>query len=391
MARRKSSKRSIRIPYRIHATMEPINATALYTSDHCQVWCSTQNAEGAMAAAAKASGLPLAQCDVIKTYLGGGFGRKGESDYVYQAVAIAKQVPGVPIKLLWSREEDTTHDTYHPVTQCRMRGALDADNKLVGLHMRVSGQSILASLLPGLLQNGKDPLTFQSLNPGGPEGIFGYEVPNLLIDHAMRNPPVTAGFWRGVNSNHNALYVESFMDELAHAAGEDPLAFRLKYLKPKHAAVLKAAAAKAGWGTPAPQGVYRGLAQIMANASYVAACAEVSVDNGRVKILRLVGATNSRSCRQSRADRAPSRRLFCLWAVVPALRRMHGARRADRADQFRYLAGDADRRNAEGRGRRHAGRRILGRRRRTEYLGRRARGAECHLRRDRQAHPHYST
>jgi isoquinoline 1-oxidoreductase beta subunit len=280
-------------PYRIHATMEPINATALYTSDHCRVWCSTQNAEGAMAAAAKASGLPLAQCDVIKTFLGGGFGRKGESDYVYQAVAIAKQVPGVPIKLLWSREEDTTHDTYHPITQCRMRGALDADNKLVGLHMRVSGQSILASLLPSLLQNGKDPLTFQSLNPGGPEGIFGYEVPNLLIDHAMRNPPVTAGFWRGVNSNHNALYVESFMDELAHAVGEDPLAFRLKYLKPKHAAVLKAAAEKAGWGTPAPQGVYRGLAQIMANASYVAACAEVSVDNGSVKVHRLVGATNS--------------------------------------------------------------------------------------------------
>jgi isoquinoline 1-oxidoreductase beta subunit len=280
-------------PYRIHAAMEPINATALYAPDHCQVWCSTQNAEGAMAAAAKASGLPLAQCDVTKTFLGGGFGRKGESDYVYQAVAIAKQVPGVPIKLLWSREEDTTHDTYHPITQCRMRGALDADNKLIGLHMRVSGQSILASLLPGLLQNGKDPLTFQSLNPGGPEGIFGYAVPNLLIDHAMRNPPVTAGFWRGVNSNHNALYVESFMDELAHAAGEDPLAFRLKYLKPKHAAVLKAAAEKAGWVTPAPQGVYRGLAQIMANASYVAACAEVSVDNGHVKILRLVGATNS--------------------------------------------------------------------------------------------------
>jgi isoquinoline 1-oxidoreductase subunit beta len=280
-------------PYRIHAAMEPINATALYTPDHCQVWCSTQNAEGAMAAAAKASGLPLAQCDVTKTFLGGGFGRKGESDYVFQAVAIAKQVSGVPIKLLWSREEDTTHDTYHPITQCRMRGALDADNKLVGLHMRVSGQSILASLLPGLLQNGKDPLTFQSLNPGGPEGIFGYAVPNLLIDHAMRNPPVTAGFWRGVNSNHNALYVESFMDELAHAAGEDPLAFRLKYLKPKHAAVLKAAAEKAGWGTPAQKGVYRGLAQIMANASYVAACAEVSVDNGRVKILRLVGATNS--------------------------------------------------------------------------------------------------
>ena len=173
-----------------------------------------------------------------------------------------------------------------------MRGAFDAGNKLIGLHMRISGQSILASLMPARLQNSKDPLVFQSLNAGGSEGAFGYDVPNLLIDHAMRNPPVPAGFWRGVNSNHNALYLESFMDELAHATGEDPLAFRLKYLKPKHAAVLQAAAQKAGYGTPAPQGVYRGVAQIMANASYVAACAEVSVNNGRVKVHRLVGATN---------------------------------------------------------------------------------------------------
>ena len=279
-------------PYRIHACMEPINATALHTSDRCQVWCSTQNGEGALAAAAKASGLPPAQCDVYKTYVGGGFGRRGSSDYVAQAVEVAKQLPGTPIKVLWSREEDSTHDEYHPITMCRMRGALDAGNKLIGLQMRISGQSILAYQAPSHMQNGKDPLTFQTLNPGGAEGVFGYGVPNLLIDHAMRNPPIPAGFWRAVNSNQNAFYVESFMDELAHAAGQDPLAFRLNYLKPKHAAVLKAAAAKAGYGTPAPQAVYRGLAQIMANASYAAACAEVSVDNGRVKVRRMVGAIN---------------------------------------------------------------------------------------------------
>jgi len=279
-------------PYRIHACMEPINATALYTSDRCQVWCSTQNGEGALAAAAKASGLPPAQCDVYKTYAGGGFGRRGSSDYVGRAVALAKQVPGVPIKLLWSREEDITHDEYHPITMCRMRGALDAGNRLIGLQMRISGQSILTYQLPSRLQNGKDPLTFQSLNPGGAEGVFGYNVPNLLIDHAMRNPPIPAGFWRAVNSNHNAVYVECFMDELAYAAGEEPLAFRLNYLKPKHAAVLKAAAERIGWNTPAPQGIYRGLAQIMANGSYVAACAEISVDKGRVKVHRMVGATN---------------------------------------------------------------------------------------------------
>ncbi len=280
-------------PYQSHAAMEPINATALYTSDRCNVWCSTQNGESALAAVAEASGLPVAQCDVYKTFLGGGFGRRGQTDYVRQAVAIAKEMPGTPIKLVWSREEDTTHDVYHPVTQCKMTGALDEKNNLVGLHMRISGQSILAYQLPSRMENGKDPLVFtQGLAPKGPEGEFGYNIPNLLIDHSMRNPPIPPGFWRGVNLNHNAIYVESFMDELAHAAGEDPLAFRLKYLKPKHAAVLKAVADKAGYGKPAPAGVHRGVAQIMGFGSYVAACAEVSVDNGHVKVHRIVGGTN---------------------------------------------------------------------------------------------------
>ena len=280
-------------PYRIHATMEPMNATALYTSDRCEVWAPTQMAEDSLRAAAQAAGLPLEKCDLHKTFIGGGFGRRGApTDYVRQAVTVAKAIPGTPIKLLWSREEDTTHDSYHPISQCRMRAALDADNELIGLHMRIAGQSILATVNPTRMQNGKDPLAFQSLNPGGAEGAFGYNVPNLLIDHAMRNPHVPAGFWRGVNSNHNAFYVEGFMDEVAHAVGDNPLAFRLKYLKPKHAAVLKAAAEKAGYDTPAAQGIYRGIAQVMANASYVAACAEVSVDKGRVKVHRVVGATN---------------------------------------------------------------------------------------------------
>ncbi|MFZ0149042.1 MAG: molybdopterin cofactor-binding domain-containing protein [Xanthobacteraceae bacterium] len=280
-------------PYRIHATMEPMNATALYTSDRCEVWAPTQNAEDSLRAAAQAAALPLEKCDLHKTFVGGGFGRRGApTDYVRQAVTVAKAMPGTPIKLLWSREEDTTHDSYHPISQCRMRAALNAENQLIGLHVRISGQSILATVNPTRMQNGKDPLAFQSLNPSGAEGAFGYNVPNLLIDHAMRNPHVPAGFWRGVNSNQNAFYVECFMDEVAHAVGDDPFAFRLKYLKPKHAAVLKAAAEKAGYGTPAPQGIYRGIAQVMANASYVAACAEVSVDKGRVKVHRLVGATN---------------------------------------------------------------------------------------------------
>jgi isoquinoline 1-oxidoreductase subunit beta len=280
-------------PYRIHATMEPMNATAVFTSDRCEVWAPTQNGEDSLRAAAQAAGLPLEKCDLHKTFVGGGFGRRGApTDYVRQAVTVAKAMPGTPIKLLWSREEDTTHDSYHPISQCRLRAALNTENQLIGLHVRISGQSILATLNPARMQNGKDPLAFQSLNPGGAEGAFGYNVPNLLIDHAMRNPHVPAGFWRGVNSNQNAFYIECFMDEVAHAVGDDPFAFRLKYLKPKHAAVLKAAAEKAGYGTPAPQGIYRGVAQVMANGSYVAACAEVSVDKGRVKVHRLVGATN---------------------------------------------------------------------------------------------------
>ncbi|HTP90323.1 MAG TPA: molybdopterin cofactor-binding domain-containing protein [Xanthobacteraceae bacterium] len=281
-------------PYQNHAPLEPMNATALYKPDRCEVWCSTQNGEAALAATSEASGLPVAQCDVHKTFLGGGFGRRGQTDFVRQAVAIAKELPGTPVKLLWSREEDMTHCFYHPITQCKMTAGFDANKNLIALHMRVSGQSILATVFPGRMdKDGRDPVVFQGLNPGGPEGAFGYDIPNLLIDHAMRNPSVPAGFWRGVNTNHNAIYVETFMDQLAHEIGEDPLAFRLKYLKPKHAAVLKAVADKAGYGTPAPQGVYRGLAQIMGFGSYVAACAEVSVKDGQVKIHRIVGGTNS--------------------------------------------------------------------------------------------------
>src|SRR5215472_5869089 len=221
-------------PYQSHAPMEPMNATALYTADKCEVWCPTQNAESALAVVAEAVGLPVSKCDVHKTLLGGGFGRRGRSDYVQQAVLIAKQMPGTPVKLIWTREEDMTHCQYHPVTQCKMTAGLDADGKVVGWHMRISGQSILASLAPQNLKNGMDLVTFQGLNPGGKESAFGYEVPNLLIDHAMRNPPITAGFWRGVNINHNTIYVECFVDEMAHAAGQDPLEFRRKLLKPAH-------------------------------------------------------------------------------------------------------------------------------------------------------------
>jgi len=284
-------------PYQNHAPMEPMNATALWTEDKCEVWCPTQNGEAAFAATLAASGLPANKCEVYRMYVaGGGFGRRGAfHDYVAQAVLIAKQMPGTPVKLLWSREEDMTHGRYHPVMQCKLVGAFDKDNNLTGLHMRLSGQSIVASVFPANLQQGKDPLTFQGLMPLGQEHAFGYTIPNLMIDHAMRNPHILPGFWRGVNINQNAIFIESFMDELAESVGQDPLEFRRKLMSklPRNLAVLNAVAERVGWDKPAPKGVFRGLAQMMAFNSYVAAAAEVSVTDGnKIKVHRIVAATD---------------------------------------------------------------------------------------------------
>ena len=283
-------------PHQNHATMETMNATARWTPQRCEVWTPTQNGEAALAATAEAAGLPAAQCEVYKINLGGGFGRRGAvHDWVRQAVAIAKELPGTPVKLIWSREEDMLHGRYHPVTMCKLQAGLDAQGNLTALHMRIAGQSILAGVFPQNVQNGRDPVVFQGLNASGPEASIGYAVPHLLIDHAMRNPSVPPGFWRGVNLNQNAVYLECFLDEVAHATGQDPLAFRLKLMAnhPKHRAVLEAAAKAAGWGTPAPAGVFRGIAQTMGFGSYVAAVAEVSVSPaGELKIHRIVAATD---------------------------------------------------------------------------------------------------
>lgn len=283
-------------PFLNHAPMEPMNATAVYTPDRCEVWTGTQNGEAAFAAVLEASGLPADKCDVHKIMLGGGFGRRGRTDYVTQAVLLAKQMPGTPIKLLWSREEDMLHGTYHPITMAKMVGTFDANNNLTGLSMRISGQSILASVAPSRMgRDGSDPVVFQGLNPRG-EFAFGYGIPNLLIDHAMRNPHVPPGFWRGVNINQNCIYTECFMDELAAAAGQDPLEFRRKLMAnhPKHLGVLNAVAERIGWSKPAASGVHRGLAQFMGFGSYVAAAAEISVSgNGsEIKIHRIVAATD---------------------------------------------------------------------------------------------------
>jgi len=283
-------------PFLAHATMEPMNATAKVTPDRVEVWVPTQNAEASLAAATEEAGLPLDRGEVYKLDLGGGFGRRGGTqDYTRQAVAIAKQFPGIPVKLIWTREEDQAHDFYRPISQCKLSAGVDESGKLVGLHIRVSGQSINAFLNPQGIKDGKDMRQLQGLSKEPGDAQFGYTVPNLLIEYAMRNTHVPVGPWRGVNTNQNGVYLECFMDEVARAAGQDPLEFRraLMASHPKHLAVLNAAADKAGWGKPLPAGVHRGIAQFMGYGSYSAAVAELSVsDKGQVRVHRMVLALN---------------------------------------------------------------------------------------------------
>ena len=279
-------------PFLAHATMEPMNCTARVSADRAEVWVPTQNGEASLAALSEESGLPLDKCEVYKHDLGGGFGRRGGTqDFVHQAVAIAKQFPGVPIKMIWSREEDMTHDFYRPISQCRLTAGLDEGGKLVGLHVRVSGQSINAFQNPTLIAGGADDRQLQGYSEKPGDAQLGYTVPNLLIEYAMRNTHVPVGPWRGVNTNQNAVYMECFMDEVARAAGRDPLEFRRALMQnhPKHLAVLNAAAAKADYGKSLSPGVHRGIAQFMGYASYSAAVAEVSVsDQGKVTVHRMV-------------------------------------------------------------------------------------------------------
>lgn len=280
-------------PFQNHATMEPMNATALWTKDRCETWMPTQNGERALQAVAEAAGLPPEQCEVHKLFLGGGFGRRARHDFATQAVQIARQMPGTPIKLLWSREEDMRRGYYHPITRARMTAALSEDGDVDAMHVRISGQSILAYLRPELLRDGVDSAVFQGLAPAA-DHEFVYGMPHFLADHAMRNTHLRPGFWRGVNINQNAFYVESFMDELATKTDRDPLELRRSLLKanPLALAVLDEVAAKAGWGRSLPKGHGLGLAVCKAFDSYVAACAEVAVVDGKLEMKKIWAATD---------------------------------------------------------------------------------------------------
>jgi isoquinoline 1-oxidoreductase beta subunit len=279
-------------PFLAHACMETMNATVKLSADKAEVWVPTQNAESSLAALSEATGLPLNKCEVHAHDLGGGFGRRGGAqDFVRKAVAVAKHFPDTPVKLIWSREEDMAHDIFRPISQCKLSAGLDGSGNLVGLHVRVSGQSINAYANPAAIKEGKDQRQLQGFWEAAGDAQLGYTVPNLLVEYAMRNTHVPVGPWRGVNTNQNGVYMECFMDEVAKAAGKDPLEFRRALMQnhPKHLGVLNAAAEKGDWGKPLPAGVHRGIAQFMGYGSYSAAVAEVSVSpEGKLKVHRMV-------------------------------------------------------------------------------------------------------
>ncbi|MGE4013861.1 MAG: molybdopterin cofactor-binding domain-containing protein, partial [Alphaproteobacteria bacterium] len=278
-------------PFLNHATMEPMNCTARFTPEKLEVWVPTQNGESSAAAAAEAAGLPLDKVEVTKLHVGGGFGRRGAfQDYVTQSVLIAKAVPGRPVKLTWTREEDMQHGFYRPVAMAKFVCGLDAKGEPIAWQNRSAGQSIIASVFPGRVGAGADLHALAGLHD------MSYAFPNVLIDYAMRNTAVPVGFWRAVSHTQNTFFLESFIDEVAHAAGQDPYQFRRKLLAkaPREQNVLNVAAEKAGWGSKLAEGVFRGIAVGHAYGSYCAQVAEVSINQrGRLRVHRIVCALDT--------------------------------------------------------------------------------------------------
>jgi isoquinoline 1-oxidoreductase beta subunit len=276
------------VPFLGHATMEPQNCTAHVTPDRVEIWAPTQDGETALAIAADAAGVSADKVVVNKMMLGCGFGRRGIfQDFVRQAVLIAKEV-SEPVKLVWTREEDTRHGFYRPVASARMTAGLDADGIPIAWKIRTSGQSIIAAVSPRVMQFGVDRNFLQGLLEDMP-----YHVPNYRVDFAMRNTHVPVGVWRSVNHSQNAFFKESFVDEMAYAAGADPYLFRRALLakQPKELAVLDAAATHAEWGSPLPTGLFRGIALHDSQSSICAQVVEASVDeDGEIRVHRVVSA-----------------------------------------------------------------------------------------------------
>ena len=273
------------VPYLAHATMEPMNCTADVRRDSCDVWAPTQNQTSTQDVAARITGLPRDAVTVHTMFLGGGFGRRSETDFVADAVEISKAL-GVPIKAVWSREDDIQHDFYRPATYNRFRAALGSDGWPVAWFHRIVGPSILASK-GRELRDGIDRTSVEGA------ANIPYDIPNVRVEYVKADLPIPVGFWRSVGSSQNAFITESFIDELASLAGKDPYEYRLRLLasKRRHRRVLELAAENASWGKSLPSARHRGMAVHQSFGSFVAQVAEVSVSNtGEVRVHRVVCA-----------------------------------------------------------------------------------------------------
>ncbi|KQT69641.1 MULTISPECIES: xanthine dehydrogenase family protein molybdopterin-binding subunit [unclassified Aureimonas] len=278
------------LPFLAHATMEPVNCLVHVRDGGCEIWCGTQVPTAAQALAAKILDVPIEKVVLHNQLIGGGFGRRLEADYVGQAVEIARQVD-YPVKVVWSREEDFRHDLYRPAYYDRISAGLDGDGKPIAWIDHITGGSVLGSYLPTGLPDG-------TLDSDAVEGAAEppYGFPALLVDWVRKDPPVPVSWWRGVGPTHNIFVVESFMDELAHAVGADPVAYRMALLgdNPRAANVLKLATEKAGWGAAQPgEGEGRGVALHLSFGSYIAVVLDIAMDgDGAVTLKRAVAAVD---------------------------------------------------------------------------------------------------
>ncbi len=277
------------LPFLAHAPMEPMNCTAHVTATSCEVWLGIQVLSRAQAVAAKITGLPLDKVTVHNHLIGGGFGRRLETDFVEKAVLIAKQVDS-PVKVVWTREEDIQHDIYRPVYLDRLSASV-SNGRIIGWKHRITGSSVIARWLPPAFQKGIDIDAIDSA------ADMPYDIANVRVEYVRSEPPaVPTGFWRGVGPNNNVFAIESFMDELARKANKDPVAFRRDHLDkaPRLKAALDLAVEKAGWGGPLPRRTGRGVAVQVAFGSFIATVAQAEVDeHGEVHLQRIVSAVDT--------------------------------------------------------------------------------------------------
>ncbi len=284
----KTVEATYRLPFLAHATLEPINTTIHVTDDGADIWVGTQVPTAAQAVAAKRLGIAPEKVRIHNHLIGGGFGRRLVADSIEQAAEIGRKV-SYPVKIIWTREEDIRQDLYRPAYHDKIAAALDASGKVVAFKDRITGGSVLGAYLPGGLPEG-------TIDSDAIEGaaVTPYAFPNLLVDWVRADPPIPVTWWRGVGPTHNVYVVESFMDELAAAAGQDPVDFRLAHLgdNPRAAAVLKLAAEKAGWGSDLPAGTGRGVSLHGSFGSHIAIVVEADASGDAVKLKRVVAAVD---------------------------------------------------------------------------------------------------